>query len=152
MIDPIKKADALFLDDDDELNALFEGANSERGRVAMAALKAHCQLAEEKNQRRRQNPWLLDLVQVLLPIKQMHTQAVIRELWKRRKDHGFEPPKEFRNTVQSAYNSNCEGYSKFQKKRKKKPEFEPLFYSPEGKGTGIWAVHHHRALAWIKSR
>jgi hypothetical protein len=151
MIDPIKKAEALFLDDD-ELNALLEGANSERGRIALAALNARCQISDEKSQRRRKNPWLLDLIRVLLPRKQMHTQAVIQDLWKRRKDHGFEPPKEFRNTVQSAYNSNCDGYSKFEQKRKKNPEFKPLFYSPEGKGTGIWAVHRDRAFTWLKSR
>ena len=145
--DPIKKAKALFADEADELAALFEDPNSERHRVAWAAFQAYSQLREEKAKRRGEHPWLYDLIIVLLPSRQMPTQAVNREIRKLRKAHGFEPTKSFWATARNAYSSRCEGHSGFEKAKKKKPQLEPLFYSPE---RGIWAVHHDRALAWLK--
>ena len=149
--DPIKKAEALFSDDTDELKALFdEDDNSERRRVAWAAFHARSQIIEEQNRHRRDHPWLLDLICVLYPSKQMHTQAVKQELWERRKRHGIDPPPSFWANARNTYNGRCEGYSTFEERKLEKPELEALFHSPEGKWKGIWAVHHDRALAWLK--
>ena len=147
--DPIKRAKALFLNQDDERAALFEDANSERHRVAWAAFKAYVQRREEQSQRRRENPWLLDIIIVLLPSRQMNTQAVERKLTKLRKAHGIEPTKEFWASARNVYNSRCEGHNGFEKEKKKNPQLEPLFYSPE---RGIWAVHHDRASAWVEKK
>ena len=148
--DPIKKAKTLFLNQDDELAALLEDPNSERHRVALAALEAYGQLREEKNLRRRDNPWLLDLICVLYHSEQMYPAAVYREIRKRRKSHGIEPPENLEANVRHTYYLHCEGYAEFEKKKKKNPALEALFHSPEGMYR-FWAVHHDRALAWLKN-
>jgi len=34
--------------------------------------------------------------------------------------------------------------------KRKAPDTDGLFYSPEGKGSGVWAVNRDRAAAWLK--
>ena len=98
---------------------------------------------------RQEHPWIVDLILVLYPVEQMYALTVVRELEKRRKTHGFNSIKEFRNTVQHYYNANCGGYAAFEKRRKKNPKLKPLFHSPEGKYKGVWAVNRDRALVWL---
>ena len=135
---------------DDELVALLEGQNTERGRAAWAAFREDLRRSEEQKRLRKSYPWLGSLIDVLLNSSStgMPRLAVIRELRRQRKAHGLPMPKEFEGTIQHYYNQNCLGYSGFRKR--KLPETEALFYSPEGKGSGIWAVHRERGAAWIK--
>lgn len=57
-------------------------------------------------------------------------------------------PKEFERTVQSCLNQHT-SQSGVWKSAGGDPK-QDLFYSPDGKGSGTWAVHRARALAWLE--
>jgi hypothetical protein len=64
----------------------------------------------------------------------------------RHADH-LPTPKAFTETVQSTLNH----HTSQSKVWDKNPEND-LFYSPKGKGSGTWAVHQDKAIAWLKTR
>ena len=119
----------------DELDALIE--------EAMAAVRAR------KN--RRDNPYVDDLIEFLLP----HTNGigrrqVIISLEVARKKKGLPIPEAFEEAIQSAFNQHTSQSYVFQKR--KAPPSDDVFYSPGGKGSGVWAVRKDRAIAWLKAR
>jgi len=91
---------------------------------------------------RRENPYLADLIRALLP-GSSHRSWVISAMEKRRKSVGLDIPPKFENAVQSVYNRHS------QDSRVGLPPEHALFYSPQGKGSGYWAVHKDRAAAWL---
>lgn len=100
---------------------------------------------------RQRHPYVDDLIRVLLPYPDgLRRALVLRELGKQRKQDGLPIPPSFETAVQSSYNHHCEESDVF-RKRAAPPE-EGLFHSPGGKGSGRWAVHRGRALAWLKAR
>ena len=133
-----------------DLADLLEGRDSERGLSAWAAFDEIRRLDEEKNKLRKKHPWVGSLISILLssPRGIMIRDMAISEVWKLRQPKGLSMPKKFEHTVQAVYNQNCEGYSAFVKR--KLPKSEALFHSPEGKGTGVWAVHRERAAEWLR--
>jgi hypothetical protein len=94
---------------------------------------------------RRDNPYLADLIRALLP-GPSHRSWVIDAMEKRRKSVGLPIPAKFDAAVQSVYNRFC-GDSDIGPSRE-----AALFYSPQGKGSGYWAVHSDRAQAWLSAR
>ncbi len=99
---------------------------------------------------RLENPYVKDLIEVLQPRSNgLSRQLVLHTLERRRKTAGLSIPKKFEETVQSAYNQHCVDSSVF--KKCGKPESEGLFYSPQGKGSGVWAVHRDKAAAWLRA-
>ena len=133
-----------------DLADLLEGRDSERGLSAWAAFDEIRRLDEEKNKLRKKHPWVGSLISILLssPRGIMIRDMAISEVWKLRQPKGLSMPKKFEHTVQAVYNQNCEGYSAFVKR--KLPKSEALFHSPEGIGTGVWAVHRERAAEWLR--
>ena len=58
--------------------------------------------------------------------------------------------KNFEQAVQSAYNQNCVDSAVF--KKRGLPNSAAPFFSPEGSGSGIWAVDPERAEQWLRKR
>lgn len=100
---------------------------------------------------RRDNPYVADLIEVLRPYpKGVSRQAVLDALETKRKEKGLPIPKKFGEAVQSAFNHHTSQSYVF--KNRNAPAADDLFYSPHGKGTGIWALHIDRVTAWVKAR
>ncbi len=68
--------------------------------------------------------------------------------WKNRHDAGLPIPPKFAQAVQGSFNRYCTDSMVFAKR--KTPDSDGLFYSPLGKGSGVWAVNRDRAAAWLK--
>ena len=97
---------------------------------------------------KQKHPYIKEIIEVLLlSSHSQHRQFVIKEVVKKRKEAGLNPPSD--ETVQSAYNRYCVDSEVFQKR--KAPDSDGLFYSPQGKGSGWWAVNHDRGEAWIRA-
>lgn len=110
------------------------------------AMKA---LRQQKH--RRDNPYVADLIRVLTPCPNgVSRRTVIASLEMLRRDKLLPIPKKFEEAVQSAFNQHTSQSYVF--KKRNAPVADDLFYSPHGKGTGIWAVHIDRAAAWLKAR
>jgi hypothetical protein len=98
------------------------------------------------------HPYVADLIRVLHPhgLQGFPRQAVLRALEKNRHDNGLRIPKKFDESVQGSYNRHCVDSGVFAKRNA--PDSDGLFYSPAGKGSGIWAVNLERAAAWLKEK
>ncbi|HEX4370356.1 MAG TPA: hypothetical protein VH019_03330 [Rhizomicrobium sp.] len=100
---------------------------------------------------RQRHPYVGDLIRVLLPYPEGVRRAlVIFELEKQRRQDRLPIPATFKAAVQSSYNHYSQDSEMF--KKRGAPSGEGLFYSPTGKGSGRWAVHPERALAWLKTK
>lgn len=100
---------------------------------------------------RRDNPYVRDIVKVLWPYQRgLHRRYVVDRVWSLRNPTGLPMPKAFEQTVQSAFNQHNEESSVFRKKGGKLED--ALFYPFGGKGSGVWAVRHDRAEAWLRRK
>ena len=94
-------------------------------------------------------PYVRDLIEVLRPHPRgLSRRLVLHTLERKRKEAGLSIPEKFEQSVQSAYNKHSVDSSVF--KKRKAPEWQGLFYSPQGKRSGIWAVYPDRANAWLE--
>lgn len=106
---------------------------------------------DENAKRKRDNPYVLDLIRVLYPHPAgLHRSKVIDELWRRRGEKDLNMPKEFEKSVQSAFQQYAGEYATFQKRNAKSSD--DIFYAPRGKGAGWWAVRLDRADAWLVAK
>ncbi|SRR6266496_243528 len=105
-----------------------------------------------KKQLRLSHPYVVDLIRVLEPHvpNGLARQSVLRALEKNRADAGLRIPPKFEQAVQHVYNWYSINSREFAKR--KAAESEGLFYSPAGKGSGIWAINRDRAAAWLKAK
>jgi hypothetical protein len=104
-------------------------------------------VAEDKlTELRRTRPWVRDLIRVLWPYDKRGRRRVlvIDDLWRLRTPSGLPMPRKFEHTVQSTFNHHTSQSSRWNSRVE-----EDLFFSPEGKGSGLWAVHRDRAAAWL---
>ena len=93
---------------------------------------------EADRQRRRDNPYVLDLIRVLIPHPRGLRRPLVLDLLHRsRRERSLPIPTEFDATVQSAFQQHCADSAVF--KKKGKPQLEALFCWPDGKGAGKWA-------------
>ena len=67
----------------------------------------------------------------------IHRSEVINRINAELRNEGHQISENLEETIQGAYNLNCEGYSAFMKKRS---GTSPLFKS-HNKGDGYWSVH-----------
>lgn len=119
----------------DTLESLFE--------EAMEALK--------RKKSRRDNPYVANLIEVLRSAPNgVSRRYVIDILEKQRMKKNLPIPRKFEEAVQSAFNHHTSQSEVF--KKRNAPAGDDLFYSPNGKGTGVWAVRIDRAAAWLKVR
>jgi hypothetical protein len=101
-------------------------------------------------QARRERPWVRDIIAVLYPRPNgIRIERLVDELWAMR-EKSLPMPEKFRDTVQSRLN-HYTSQSLIFSGRNAGPE-DDLFYSPQGKGSGTWAVHRERAIAWLKRK
>jgi hypothetical protein len=100
---------------------------------------------------RRDHPYVGDIIRVLMPYANgLRRSMVLHELERQRKADGLPIPPTFEAAVQSSYNQHSIDSSVFRKRHA--PDTEGIFYSPEGKGSGRWAVNRARALPWLKNK
>lgn len=103
---------------------------------------------EELNKKRKNQPWIYDIVQVLwMSQSYLSMDQLTKAVWKSRQMSGLPMPERFSETVQSALNRYTSQSSQF-----RGGTDDDLFYSPKGKGSGTWAVHRDRAAKWLKSK
>jgi hypothetical protein len=95
-----------------------------------------------------QKIWLRDMIRILSSrLLGLHIEQLERTLWESR--YPATPmPKRFHNIVQIILSQHSSQSAVFHQK-KRKPS-DDLFFSPEGKGSGTWAVHQARSEAWLK--
>jgi hypothetical protein len=95
---------------------------------------------------RQTNPWVRDLIRVLWPYEQRGRRRlrVIDDVERLRKASGLPMPSKLEHTVQSTFNHHTSQSTRWNGK----PQ-DDLFFSPQGKGSGSWAVHRDRAAAWL---
>ena len=67
----------------------------------------------------------------------IHRSKVFEKIYTELREEGIEIPAKLEETIQSAYNQYCEGYSAF---RKMPPGTKALFKS-KNKKDGNWSVH-----------
>jgi hypothetical protein len=129
-------------DEKDPLDELFGSAEH-----LDAWLKKHYALRDARSK----HPYVADLIRVLLPYANgLRRSLVMHELEKQRKKDGLPIPSSFEEAVQSSYNHHSIDSVVFAKR--KAPESDGIFYSPEGKGSGKWAVNRERARSWLKAK
>jgi len=95
---------------------------------------------------RQDRPWVRDIIRVLWNRSSTSIQQLTDELRAIRRPAGLPMPRKFEHTVQSFLNQHTSQSTQWNGKTE-----DDLFYSPKGKGSGTWAVHHDRATAWLKS-
>ena len=101
---------------------------------------------EARSKLRKEHTYLFDLICVLLTRKTgMRRSITIDLIESQRRKHNILIIPTFEQTVQSVYNRHCQDSDTFTA-----PASEALFYTPEGKGSGRWAVHRDRALEWLE--
>ncbi len=101
---------------------------------------------ENRSRLRRANPWTRDIIRVLWG-GWLTMDKLTRTLWEMRNPVGLPIPKAFKQTVQSTLNHHTS-----QSRLWKGNPTDDLFYSPEGKGSGTWAVHRDRAATWLRAK
>lgn len=100
---------------------------------------------------RRKHSYVVDLVEVLKPHPNgLPRRVVLNTLKQKRKANDLPIPPKFEEAVQSVYNQYSVDSLVY--KKRKAPRFDGLFFSPYGKGSGIWAVHGRRAEVWVNSK
>ena len=106
---------------------------------------------EERKVHKKKHSYVADLIRLLMPREHgMSRQMVLHDLERRRRKEGLPIPLKFEEAVQSSYNHFSADSLVF-KKRGGRPD-EALFYSPDGKGSGQWAVNREIAAAWLQAR
>lgn len=110
-----------------------------------------CEVQSAKNKLKIENPWVLDLIRVLWPYNRFGLRRVdvIDRIRQMRRPKGL-LPKKSESAIQSAFNRYSEDSLVFQKSGMLSDE--AIFFSPKGKGSGIWAVHRDRAEAWLRKK
>ena len=106
---------------------------------------------ESMSERRMQADrlYLFDLVRVLRPhVAGLRRWSVMNKIRSYREAAGFLIHHRMEDTVERLYRNHCADAEIF-KKRGAAPD-TALFFSPQGKPGGIWAVHSDRADAWLK--
>lgn len=100
---------------------------------------------------RLENPYVKDLIEILMPYPNgLLRKMVLHMMEKKRERSGASIPENFEQSVQSSYNQHSVDSQVFI--MRKAPESDGLFYSPQGKGSGIWAVYTDRATAWLEAK
>jgi hypothetical protein len=100
---------------------------------------------------RRDNLYVRYIIRVLWAYKKgLRRTDVIYRVWGLRNSTALPIPKKFDATVQSALNNHNEASSEFQRRSGKLED--ALLYPFGGKGSGIWAIHHDRAEAWLRRK
>lgn len=101
--------------------------------------------------KRKEHTYVEDLTRLLLPYKGgLRRRIVLDRLEKQRKKDGLSVPVKFEQAVQSAYNQNCMDSAVF--KKRGLPKSAAPFFSPQGSGSGTWAVDPERAEQWLRKR
>lgn len=98
---------------------------------------------------RHDRPWTYDIIRVLWASSGITARQLYIELWNLRQPSGLPMPKKFPETIRSCLNSHTSQSSVWSRNGAKVED--DLFYSPEGKGSGTWAVHKQRAAMWLKA-
>ena len=100
---------------------------------------------------RQEHTYVEDLMRLLVPHKDgLRRSIVLDRLERQRRNDGLPIPKNFEQAVQSAYNQNCVDSAVF--KKRGLPNSAAPFFSPEGSGSGTWAVDPERAEQWLRKR
>lgn len=101
---------------------------------------------QEALKHRRANPYVQDLIEILLPHPGGHSQRIVlQEIKKPRRANGLPMPRRLEEAVQSAFNRFNRESSVFRGTTR-----EAIFHSVGGKGSGLWAVHSSSALTWLE--
>ena len=94
--------------------------------------------------------YLLDLVRVLRPhAGGLRRWSVMRRIRAYRETAGLPVEQRMEDAVERIFRTNCADTEKF-RRREAGPD-AALFYWPQGKLGGIWAVHADRADLWLKN-
>lgn len=104
--------------------------------------------AQEADKRRRNNPYVLDLVRVVPRMPNgMKRSMVLHIVRKNRERLGLSIPRTFDDTVQQCVERHCIDSEVFLKR--KAPTEIGLFCWPRGPGAGYWSAIPDRVDAWL---
>jgi hypothetical protein len=104
-----------------------------------------------KRQWRRDNPYVLDLIETLWSSgsQGMLRASVISSLERARRAKGLPIPDTFEQTVQSAFNQHCIGSAVF---RKRNAPSDGLFSSMRVGNAAHWIIERGPAAGWLACR
>lgn len=103
----------------------------------------------ELRKHKRDNPYVVDLIAILLPHPAgLERQHVVAQIERMRRAKKLPIPKTLDAVVQSAFQGHASQYAAY----RGSTDADDLFHAPRGKGAGIWAVHRERAIAWLHAR
>ena len=106
---------------------------------------------EARKVHRKKHSYVADLIRLLMPHERGLTrQMVLHDLERQRCKEGLPIPPTFEEAVQSSYNYFSVDSLVFKKRGGRRDE--ELFYSPEGKGSGRWAVNREVVAVWLQTR
>jgi hypothetical protein len=97
---------------------------------------------------KQRNPYVVYLIKVLWKYRNgLERRIAFDWIRKLREADGLAVPKTLDETIRTAFNQHNSRSSAF--------SFSPeddIFYTPEGKNAGKWAVHQELARAWLKRK
>ena len=106
-------------------------------------------LGLEERRFQADNAYLVDLIKALQPHPGgLRRWSVMRAIRKNREIARIPIPQKMEDAVERVFRNHCEDSESF-KKRGGVLE-AALFYWPQGKLGGVWAVYADRAEAWLK--
>jgi hypothetical protein len=104
--------------------------------------------AQATTKLRLRNPYALHLIKILWPYQfGVSRMIAIQDIWRLRSPTALPMPKKFEQTVQSAFQQHASESKVF-----RGAPNEDLFFWPEGKGTGKWAVRRNKVEPWLRQK
>ena len=98
---------------------------------------------------RPDNHYVLDLIQVLQAYPGGRRRwSIMQAIRTNRRKAALRIPHQIEDDVERAFLENCADAESF-KKRNRTPA-HALFYWPQGKAAGMWAVYPDRVAAWMR--
>jgi hypothetical protein len=98
---------------------------------------------------RPDNHYVLDLIEVLQAFPSGRRRwSIMQAIRANRTKAGLSIPHQIEDDVERAFLDNCADAESF-KKRNRTP-VHALFYWPQGKTAGMWAVYTDRVAAWMR--
>jgi len=95
---------------------------------------------------------VLDLIRVLLPYPEgLRRWSIMRAIRSRREKERGEISLKFEDEIERAFRRFCAGETQPKGVNTRCTAENALFHRPKEKAGEVWAVHRHRARAWLKA-
>jgi hypothetical protein len=113
-----------------------------------AQIMGHAAAAFSEKLVKERNPYVVYLIKILWKYRNgLERRVALDWIRKLREAGGLESPKSLDETIRTAFNQHNSQTSAFRFSAE-----DDLFYTPEGRNAGTWAVHQDLAREWLKRK